>query len=693
MTAVAATAATSNTSPATSIDFSTMPSTRADVFHDLRHRQAADGAWVDVAHMHNALTDNHFLDIIDVHGIDHGFSPDEGPAYAPRIRALSTEFRRQVAGSLIRAHLASSSSSPSVVAVPLESLAFGAPLARETTHQALQSSAAVIVNPVLANDSCRIIARLPLLLRPDVAHTLLKFPKVDHYVPVAIKRRVVQTVPDDPMVLRPACIARTLPEIHVWLSLLSDELSTSASQAAVIGLSSSRKVPVPFGVFNVETSSSIPFNPEVWRFGVINMNSAPDAKKLAEKALSWRTLVADEGAQWLSHGVNGAEGVDSQKRSLSRLHALASSSKDPRKRPNMKVPSMYDWPWHNAKRKIAEDIHELTLISGVSNSIAKDALSRDLPNDYKDDRISAENLGVSALFTDLSIKMCKADYAGPSVVPRTIAHNRFNWRMVKTFDARDICWYGHPAERLPFSEERSFFVDFELASIDSLYAIQADSKDIAEDRKGLSKVVDMLPANAAKTGDLRPTIFLIGCGRYVKGDWRYRAFVADDLGTESESDVIRKWLEYMHEELPMGIDTPYVFVWGPEQQLLKRAMKCMNEDAKAGLRNMSSLHVVNMLQVVTTGGLAIRGNYSNSLKRVGKALEEVGVLPNVDVPLPSDVRYGVDVMEVVLEAAESMRKEGVEKLSDVESMRKSEAYNEMDCLQLARITLYLRENH
>lgn len=669
-----------------------MPTTCLDVFRNLRHRKGADRPWVDIAQIHNALTDNHFLDILSIYGTDHGFSADEGPAYASRLRALSSEFRRQVIGALVRSY--STASSSSVVAIPPENLTYGAPSARNTTRQALKSSAAIIINPVLANEDCRIIARLPLLLRPDVAQSLLDFPQVDYYVPVIIKRRNIQLVGSDPKALRPSCITKTIPEAYIWIKLLSEELSIEVSHAAVIGLSPSRKLPVPLGAFTVDTSSSHPYNPDVWRSAILAIDSVPEARGQAERALLWRTAVADEGKDWLSSSTSIAKEANSQTWSVSAIHALAACSKDPRKRPNMKAAPMYDWPWAGAKRTIAEDICELTLMSGVNNVLVKDALGRDLPNNYKDDRITAESLGASMLFTERALLMCKRDYVGPKVVPQVIRHNRFNWRLTKTFDLRDPTWFGQPADRLPFAEERSFYVDFELASIDSLFAIRPNPNEIPQDAKELSNIVDVLPAQAGSVGELRPIIFLIGCGRLVKGEWSYRAFIADTLDTSSESKIIQKWLEYMDNELPDDVDTPYVYVWGPEQQLLKKAMKHMNEVTKASVREKCSFNVVNMLQVVITGGLVIQGNYSNGLKRVGNALDGLGLLPAVEEgPMVSDVRHGLDVMAFVLDAVESMRDDGIERLSDVGSMKQSETYNEMDCLHLARITSYLRENH
>lgn len=642
--------------------------------------------------MHNALMDNHFIDLLAIYGTDYGFEPDDENTYASRIRALSSEFRRQVVGALVRAY--SNPVSSSVVTIPQESLAFGAPSARNSTRQALESDAAIIVNPVLANEDARVIARLPLLLRPDVARLLLNFPQVDHYVPVIIKRRNLQFLADDSTVVRPSCIAKALPEAYVWLTLLSDLLSINVSHAAVMGLSPSRNVPVPLGAFPVDASPSLPYNPDVWCSAILDFNSILEAGGRTEKALIWRTLVEDEGRDWLSISEDTAKDGAFREGLSTVFHTLAANTRDFRKRPNMKLAPMFDWPWHYSKRKIATDICELTLVSGVNNSLVKDVLSRGLPNNYKDKRITTESLGVATLYAERSLKMCKADYAGPKVLPSIITHNRFNWRLAKTFDRRDPSWYGQPADLLPFAEERSFYVDFELASIDSLYAIQPNENDLPHNAKEVSHILDVLPARAASLGELRTMIFLIGCGRIIKGEWSYRAFVADNLDLNNESNIVQEWLEYMYDELPSGVDIPYVFVWGPEQQLLKKAMKDMTEDRKVSLRNLSSLNMVNMLQVVSAGIVAIQGNHSNALKQISKALDALGLLPNVgEVPRSVDLHHGLDVMAVALDAVESMRRDGIERLSDVESMKRALAYNEMDCLQLARITSYLRENH
>lgn len=668
------------------------------IFQSLVQRQTGNRPWVEVAHIHNALLDNQFLDILEVHAAANGFTPDQGPSFASRHRALSSEFRRHVIGALIRSY--SDSTSPaSIVTIPPENLSSGASSARAVTRQALQSSAAIIVNPVFADDDARIIARLPLLLRPDVAQSLLNLPQIDHYVPVAMKRKAILTDPTDPIALRPSCLTRTLPELYAWLELLSKELSVKASHVAVVGLNPSRKLSVPSGAFVTKESPNIPFNPNVWRAALVNLDKVPEARTLAKEALVWRCSVVDDGKSWLV--ANETKLGDRSLKSSGEpngtfpgaLYALAASTTDYRKRPNMKVAYMYDWPWCQAKRLIAEGIRELTLISGVNNSMVKDALARGIPNDYLNPLVTAEALGATSELTSRVLQMCKESYKGPVVFPCKLAHNRQNWRLLKPFDVRAPCSMDVLAAPLPSPDEISFYVDFELASVDSLHAVRPNSSKIPDNMKDLAKVADVVPAEAFPTEfGLHPNIFLIGCGTVINGIWSYRAFVADALDVQCESEIVRQWLIHMHSQLPENMKTPHVFVWGPEQQLLRRAMKRMKEETRREVRESSDINIINMLQVVVSGGLVVQGNYNNSLKRVAKALETHGLLPKFEGgPLISDVHNGLDVMAVVLDGVETMHKSGESRLGDLDSMKQATIYNELDCFHLARITKFLRK--
>lgn len=688
-----------------------------DLLDQFAHRQKDAAAWVDGARIHNALLVNHFVDMLDVCGDAQGLQRDTGPAYSYRLRSLTTEFRKQVLGSLTRAIGLSH-----VVAIQTTGETDGSGAEVQEAHAATRAAIAqqvpMIVNPVLMHEAARVTVRPPLLLRADVAKSVLNISveSGSHYVPVAIKRRAVPVRSTDRGHLKGSALDRVQAELWLWSALLSHELDTEIRQGAIIGLAATRSKPVSAGVMpdaddeDGENAFRFVFDTTVWQAAGVTFGYRCIPAVRAAAALDWRISVVDESNKWLAEArakhessdahVGNTDDVNGAERGVgSIMHALAGSTDSGRQRPNMKVAPMYDYPWSSAKRDIAESINELTMVSGVSNTAVENALYRGLPNNFKDNQVTAAALGVENQLTASILDMCKDGYTGPSVIPASIGHNLWNWRMLRCFDGDGEGEFDAGSERLERFEERLFYVDFELASRDLLHAERASRDGLSERERGLDDVMDMTtPARGSVVTEcsVPPLIFLIGCGQMVDGQWRYKSFTASELTVEAEGETIRAWLQHMADTSAGCCEVPAVFVWGPEKDLLRKAMSRMTAAAKADLRNVTQYRIVNMVQVAVRGRVTVKGSLSNSVKKVAEALHALNLL----VPLAGCetriVRHGVtnglDAMAVVLDAAEGVRGGAFVRLLDAPGIDDVLQYNESDCLDLAQITHYLREH-
>lgn len=631
---------------------------------------------IDASAIRNALNHNHFVDLLSILAPHHQYKPDTSlphynpaAAYALRLQTLSSEFRRQVAyhlfSTLPSAYHAFITPGPNAVSSTLDAI---------SNHQPL------IHGAVLVDQSLCISARIPFLIRADIATQLFPHhipPQQARYIAVAIKRRALQK---KGCVLHGKCLPRAQPEYWIWNQLLASTLKTHVTHSLIIGLKPNCTQPVALG--RLFTSPGCPeLNPQTWDIATIPMSDRYAA--LALDALRWVMNVTDNGEQWLSEA--------SSHPNADHLVLLAQSSTHIRMRPNAKCAPMYDWPWAGAKKSIATQLCDLTLVSGVGQNTVRKAMTRGLPNDYSDERTTAKSLEVDSHFTNLTLQKCKASYHGPSVTPSIIPHNRYNWRALQNYRSNDFQAFAKNDPKLPRVEERSFYIDFELAApsylFSEFYSLSGAENEVDEER--------LLPSRPAQDDTITESlIFMIGCGQIIDSEWRHEVFIADGISRIDESAVVRKWLEHMDRLRPAEFGSPILIAWGPEHQLLKKALKRMVPKDAEAIKDIKHYQLVNMLQVVSSGCLSIRGALNNSVKTVATALEGLGVLGDFDcTPSKNGVQNGAEAMALALDAVEHAKQNGLRTLSDSPNMKLIASYNEADCRDIARILSYLREHH
>lgn len=562
----------------------------------------------------------------------------------------------------------------------------------------------LIVGAILADEDRRIWARVPLLIRADVAVQVLPTVDInvnaslkDVYIAVGIKR--ASAVTDDKSVLKRKLFRSLQAEMWLWNSLLTNAQGVDVCKTLVIGLNPTRKKPVAMGAWpTCEGAAGLEglFDTAVWKLAQVEYKGSQCVQGIAAiESLAWRVQVVDHGEDWIRalDSKTGAAAKTKEARRDRFLRVVRSTS-DARLRPNMKVECFYDFPWAKAKREVAISVNELTLLSRIGVNVTQGSMARGVPNDFENPSVDADALGIDSSSTKKLLEMCKPTYNGPLVRPSTIPHNRYNWRRLQDFRNEAQHIFDKRAPLIPGADERTFYVDLELANAEMMYA--DNGEHCGEDGKEIEPAFfDEQPAIPAQRQAQRgPLIFMIGCGQVIDGEWRHRVFIAPSLSRKGESAILREWLEYMNNLHSSNFGQPLLNVWGPEQQLLKTAMKAMTaEDARA-VKGIRSFKVIDVQQVAQTGCLTIKDCFKNSLKSVAKSLGKYGLLDDFMGRGDEDlVCNGEDAMMVALNCAEYADRNKLKSLSHAPGMGQIAKYNEADCRDIARIVTYLRNNH
>lgn len=586
-------------------------------------------------------------------------SPSSLASYPLRLRLLSLEFRHQVLSKLSKNH------SPSIIPTHL-------PISTQLslTHSLLNSKAPFILNPALLHSPTNLLARPHALVRADVAHTLFGL-NVDAYVVVATRRSQISTHPDG-KIARKGKGAAVSMEMCVWKELL-------AELAADTGVMLARDNKQRLSIAYVD----------------LKQNALRDKTR---DAIHWLISVAQHGQTYIQNAME-KQGITEHSRGIEALAKLAS---DFRFRPNMKVSPVYDYPWADIKRNLALTLREITLISGLGRINAHSWMEAGGVNDFHHPTVTASNLDPTGKHTHHILQVNKQSYQGHPVLPHNIAHNNYNWRRLAHSNK------DHPQlenNQLPYADERTFYVDFELAPPDALFT--KETLERTDDLRAFEKqgiepnwsfdMASNVGTKIQKDCHVTARIFMAGCGQLINGTWQYKVFVANNISSDGERQVVMKLLKYMHEKNPTSNEPPLMNVWGPEERLLRKAISRMQNEEKEQIKDVMNVQVVNMLQVALTGGVVVKGALSHSLKEMSMALERLGLLEEFEGvewgKMERGLTNGVDALGEALLCAEHVYMNGLERLEQAPNMNNVIKYNELDCLDIARIATYLRKHH
>ncbi|MCH7666510.1 MAG: hypothetical protein IH936_11355 [Acidobacteria bacterium] len=324
--------------------------------------------------------------------------------------------------------------------------------------------------------------------------------------------------------------------------------------------------------------------------------------------------------------------------------------------PEPSVPELYpnldnaqDGPWHGAKRRIAEELEDLTLLWWVTVRGRQKGHEAGVYR-WTDLRVTPELVGVTGekhphVFE--AILDINRTVEGPVVRPARIRAAEEEWR------------------EPPLLE---FYVDFETVS------------DLADD-------FSRIPEKGGET-----LIFMIGCGHVEDGGWEFKSFIVDTLAEGEEARIIDEWLAHMdgvRERLDPGGPPPMVIHWSPaEVTFFDTAYNSAKE--RHAERNWPSLRWFDFLgKVMREEPVVVRGAMGFGLKAIAKAMHGYGLIETLWGEGPTD---GLGAMV----GAWWCQDEAVHRdvaFAELDLMREIVHYNEVDCRVMMEVISLLRKQH
>jgi len=330
-----------------------------------------------------------------------------------------------------------------------------------------------------------------------------------------------------------------------------------------------------------------------------------------------------------------------------------------------------DQPWSAAKRRIADEIGELTVLPGVNPdlrdaAIARGILRRDEPG------LTPERLAVSG---DVRPKRLALVLAAnhPDQVARILANPRSAVIPEKIEMQPDLERHWRVPQRLEFC------VDFE------------NTQNLDDDFSRLPEVGGSV------------CIFQVGCLVQIDGraptaaecaaagvPSEFGQWTAARLSLASEREVLDAWLHFMDAwRTALGLEwrSARIMHWSPaEPNLLKNSYNCA-ADRHPDWSLPDDLGWFDALdELVHRVPVGVFGAWGFGLKQIAKGMHAAGLIKTVWGDGPAD---GLGAMAAAYEANRRAARDGGS-MSDYDFMRLVAEYNEVDCRAMSEVVGWLR---
>jgi hypothetical protein len=337
--------------------------------------------------------------------------------------------------------------------------------------------------------------------------------------------------------------------------------------------------------------------------------------------------------------------------------------------PNMS--NQQDYPWRPIKKKIAEDIGEITSLwmCGVKNrniAIANNVYR------WTDERCTTETLGINGpkikRVLDKILEINRGGGMNP-IHPPVVLNNDQGWQRSQTIE---------------------FFVDFEFIN------------DVVSD---IGKSVPEVHAKSI--------IFMIGVGHYAPGtgghgqgqlsgrEWIYKEFTVNSLTESEEYKICTKFSQYIREESDWwDCPNPLLIHWSNAENWQWKNATERHKNPRLWIPAKNKLLDVHtdesprwfdLLQVFRSEPIVIRGCLGFGLKEVATTLANLGLI-QTRWNYESSCVDGSSAMITAYNAYKDAKKRGIS-MRDMPLIKDVIKYNEVDCKAIAEIMTYLREHH
>ncbi len=315
--------------------------------------------------------------------------------------------------------------------------------------------------------------------------------------------------------------------------------------------------------------------------------------------------------------------------------------------PNMKADS--DFPWHDAKKRVADELEDLTLLWWVGKDKRDAAVNSGLTR-WTDPRVTPATMGVTGGNTEPTLaRLLEVNRAddGPLVAPDRVHAAEGEWRAKP------------PVE---------FYVDFEYVS-----NVNDDFSRIPEQNG-------------------QPLIFMIGCGHEENGQWVFRTFTTDRLTEDDEARIIDDWLQHMGivGASSGSADPGRVIHWSFAEPVNYESAydSARNRHPDKGWPPLDWFDLWK--KVFREEPVVVKGSLSFGLKPIAKAMYSHGLIATSWGDSQVD---GLGAMVGAWSCDAEVQERGLSSITDTDLMVEITEYNEVDCRVMWEVLAYLRAHH
>jgi hypothetical protein len=587
--------------------------------------------WVSATSTRNYVLGDPLLDWLDLFGAAHGYERDEMlPRYDSRTDFTEFIFEqgRRFESAVVKYLL----SLEDVVRI-VEDLGEVRELAAaEKTLSAMEHGVPIIHQGVLRNPQYRTYGMPDLLIRSDVLGRLfpdaldeeaagIPAPAIAaaawHYRVVDVKFTTLHLSATGLLTNRGSCAAYKV-QLYIYNEALGRLQGFEPESSFLLGRGWEQTVKgiASRGFSCLERLAPVPQN------GTI-AGKRLSADEVAA-ALEWIRTVRHEGSEW----------------------TLLPKPSRPELYPNLG--NLQDGPWHAAKRRIAEELEDLTLLWQVGVPGRRQGHAAGVFR-WRDPKCTPDVVGVTGAARP-SVLQALMDINrssdGEHVRPARINTAETEWRPVPPLE---------------------FYVDFETVN------------DLADD-------FSAIPQRGGQT-----MIYMIGCGHIENDEWRFSCFIADELTEAFEANIIDSWFAHM-ESVRKRIapdHEPRVVHWSPaEISNFETAYNSARE--RHPDNDWPSPRWFDFLnRVMKTEPVVVRGAMAFGLKSVAKGMFSHGFIETLWDDGPAD---GLGAMVGAWWCQDEARRLG-KRLWEINLMKEITDYNEVDCCVMMEAIRYLRLRH
>lgn len=304
--------------------------------------------------------------------------------------------------------------------------------------------------------------------------------------------------------------------------------------------------------------------------------------------------------------------------------------------PNMA--NLCDSPWRSIKEKIANDIKEITLLWMCG---------------YKN-RIFAHNRGIKR-WDDVKCIPKNININGPINGP--ILENILEINKQTKINIRGL----NSKEKI-LKQEEEFFIDFETIS-----GVFYDGSDPILSGKKFSGYV-----------------YMIGLGWEENKEWKYKNFTMENMSSHSEEKMMDEFMSFI------SLKNTKFYHWGNFENYTFRDLNKRHNNKWS----FSNIKLINLLSIIKSYPIVVRGSFNFSLKSIAKAMKSHGMITST---WKYDCKDGQDAMmqgwKCYKEHTSASPKTSLDATCDIlnnKDMQTIIKYNEIDCRVMWEILLYLR---